>query len=136
MNAARALAAAGLDNDQVRRALQPIRPESVNLYPASSLLKSLWGEGISAITLWRWVFIDPEVLHGDPGRLGRLVLHELVHLRQIDTQGWVRFLVRYGTDYLRGRLRGLSHREAYREIGVEREAREVAARLGGSATPI
>ncbi|MGH8945608.1 MAG: hypothetical protein ACRDVL_05625 [Acidimicrobiia bacterium] len=135
MNAARALAAADLDRDEVRLALHPIHPEAVNLYPASPLLKRLWGEGITGITLWKWVFVDPDVLDGDPGRLGRLALHELFHLRQIAERGLPRFLLSYAGDYIRGRLRGFGHSEAYREIGVEQEAREATGRLSGP-TPI
>lgn len=131
MNAARALARGGLDTDEVRLALHPIRPESVNLYPASPLLRSAWGEGVSAMTLWRWVFVHPEVLNGDPERLGRLAVHELLHLRQISELGLGGFLLRYSLDYLRGRLRRLGHHRAYEEIALEREAREATARLGG-----
>lgn len=131
MNAAGALARSGLDTDDVRLALHPIRPESINLYPASQLLMSAWGEGVSAITLWRWVFVHPEVLNGDPGRLGRLAIHELLHLRQIAELGLGGFLWRYSVDYLRGRLRRLGHHLAYEEIALEREAREATAQLGG-----
>lgn len=135
MNASRALSAAGLDTDEVRLALHPVHPESVNLYPASPFLRAVWGEGISAITLWRWIFVDPALLEGDPERLGRLALHELTHLRQIVERGWRRFLLDYSADYLRGRFRGLGHHRSYREIGLEKEAREATARLSGS-TPI
>jgi len=131
VNAAKALARAGLDTDDLRLALHPIRPESVNLYPASPLLRSAWGERVSAMTLWRWVFVDPEVLNGDPARLGTLAIHELLHLRQISELGLARFLGRYLLDYLRGRLRRLGHQRSYEEIGLEREAREATARLGG-----
>lgn len=131
MNAARVLSAAGLDTGAVRLALHPIHPESVNLYPAGPLLRAVWAEGVKGMTLWRWVFIDPEVLAGDPGRLGRLALHELVHLRQIADLGWGRFLWTYLRDYLRSRLRGLGHQSAYHQIGLEREAREVSAGLAG-----
>lgn len=129
MNAARALSGAGLDTDQVRLALHPIHPESVNLYPAGPLLRAIWAEGVKGMTLWRWVFIDPGVFEGSPVPLGRLTLHELVHLRQISELGWRRFLSNYLRDYLRGRLGGHGHQEAYRQIGLEREAREVTARL-------
>lgn len=131
MNAGRALSAAGLDTDEVRLALHPVHPESVNLYSASSFLRALWPEGIRAMTLWRWVLIDPALLEGDPKRLGRLALHELLHLRQIAELGWGRFLWRYSTDYLGGRRRGIGHQEAYRQIVFEREARETTARLEG-----
>lgn len=136
MNAARALSRAGLDTDAVRLALHPVRPESVNLYPASPLIKSLWGEGVRAMTLWRWVLVDAEVLGADDERLGMLALHELLHLRQISELGLGRFLWRYLTDYALGRARRLGHQRAYREIGLEREARETANHLGGRSRPI
>lgn len=129
MNAARALDAAGLDTDRVRRTLHPVDPERINLYPASRLLRSLWGEGIQGITLGRWVFVDPAALEGDPRRLGRLALHELFHLRQIAQLGLARFLWRYLADYARGRFERLGHDTAYREIGFEREARRITAEL-------
>lgn len=132
MNAARAISRAGLDTDAVRLAIHPIHPESVNLYPASPLLRSLWGNGISAITLWRWVFVDPEVLVGDEEMLGRLTLHELIHLRQISDMGLGRFLWRYLRDYVRGRSHKLGHHESYRGIGLEREARELTVDLSRS----
>lgn len=131
MNAARALSRAGLDTDAIRLAIHPIHPESVNLYPASPLLRRLWGQGIGAITLWRWVFVDPEVLGGDEERLGRLTVHELIHLRQISDLGLGRFVWRYLSDYLRGRSHRLGHQESYRAIGLEQEATEVTAALGG-----
>lgn len=132
MNAARAISRAGLDTGAVRLAIHPIQPESVNLYPASPLLRRLWGEGISAITLWRWVFVDPKVLGGDEETLGRLTVHELIHLRQISDMGLGRFLWRYLRDYLRGRSHKLGHHESYRGIGLEREATELAVELSRS----
>lgn len=136
MNAARALSRAGLDTEQVRLALHPIRPQSVNLYPASSVVRSLWGAGVSAMTLGRWVLIDPDALDGDPVTLGRLTLHELFHLRQIAELGLARFLVRYLTDYFRGRLRRQSHRDAYLGVGLEWEARRLATELAAGTSPI
>jgi hypothetical protein len=81
------------------------------------------------MTLGRWVFVDPKVLRGDPESLGRLVVHELVHVRQFSDLGLVGFFVRYLADYVRGRLRGLNHREAYRQNLFEEEARQTTADL-------
>jgi hypothetical protein len=52
-----------------------------------------------------------------------LLAHELVHIRQYRKLGWLRFLWAYGVEYFAGRLQGLSHRQAYRAISFEREAR-------------
>jgi len=41
----------------------------------------------------------------------------------------VGFLGRYGSDYLRGRRQGLSHREAYLNIALEEEARRVQSQV-------
>lgn len=129
MNAARALSRAGLNTEEILLALHPIDPQRINLYPASSLLRSLWAKGIHGITLGTGVFVDPAILDGDPQRLGRLTLHELTHLRQISDLGLGRFLWRYLSDYARGRLRHLCHDDAYREIGLEAEARRITDQL-------
>lgn len=51
-----------------------------------------------------------------------LLHHELEHVRQYREQGFLRFLRRYLTDYLRLRLRGWGHDAAYRRIPAEVEA--------------
>jgi hypothetical protein len=56
-----------------------------------------------------------------------LLVHELVHVRQWADFGVFGFLRRYLADYLRGRFKGLGHREAYLAIGFEQEARRLAA---------
>jgi hypothetical protein len=56
----------------------------------------------------------------------RLLRHELVHVRQWRELGPVRFSVRYVGSYLRARLSGLSHRDAYLQIPFEVEARALA----------
>jgi Domain of unknown function (DUF4157) len=74
--------------------------------------------GVAGMTLGRWVLLRRGHEH-DAGLLG----HELVHVRQWRELGAARFLWRYLGAYGRGRLRGLSHREAYAAIPFEREAR-------------
>jgi hypothetical protein len=58
----------------------------------------------------------------------RLLAHELVHVRQWRELGVPRFLWRYLSDYFRGRLRGLNHRDAYLAIPLEVEARAETGR--------
>ena len=52
----------------------------------------------------------------------RLLAHELSHVAQYRRFGAAAFLGRYVGEYLRGRLDGLDHRQAYRAISFEREA--------------
>lgn len=80
-----------------------------------------WLPGTSATTVGRWIVIRRERLT-DPG----LVAHELVHVRQWRELGMVGFLRRYLSDYLRGRRRGLGHHDAYRQIALEVEARQLS----------
>ena len=128
MNAGRILRDAGYDTDALRVRISPVNPDHVNVWPASRPMRRLWRPGIRGVTLWKWVFVDPELLRGDRGPLARLVIHELVHLRQLTDDGYIRFTARYMTEYLKGRLRGKDRRQAYLDIPAESEAREVTAR--------
>ena len=58
----------------------------------------------------------------------RLLRHELVHVRQWREFGFVGFLVRYLSAYLRWRGRGYPHWGAYRRIPLEVEAEWEARR--------
>lgn len=128
MNAGRILREAGYDTDALRVRLSPVNPDQVNIWPASSWLRRLWRSGIKGVTLWKWVFVDPDVMRGDRKRLARLVIHELVHLRQLVDSGYVAFTVRYVSEYLQGRVEGKDGRQAYLDISAEAEAREMTAR--------
>jgi hypothetical protein len=54
-----------------------------------------------------------------------LLAHEAAHVAQYQRLGTATFLWAYVWEYLRGRLQGLSHQQAYSEISFEREARRV-----------
>ena len=129
MNVGRLLTETGRDSDLLRVAIDPVRPEQLGLKAASPLMMRLWGSGIQAMTIRNWIFVDPKILNGDLDVLSRLVIHELVHVRQWHDLGVVGFMRRYATDYLQGRRRGLGHRDAYLNIGLEEEARQIQARL-------
>lgn len=58
-----------------------------------------------------------------------LLAHELVHVRQYRELGAWRFRWAYLREYVAGRLRGLSHDAAYRNISFERTARDVEAHV-------
>lgn len=131
MNAGRILRQVGFDNDELRTAVAPVDPDAVNVWPASRVMMCLWRKGISGVTIRNWVFVDPALLRGDPVRLGRLVIHELVHVRQFKDSGYIPFSLRYVYGYLRGILRGKNLREAYLDIPAEQEARAVTEALVG-----
>jgi hypothetical protein len=79
--------------------------------------------GVAGMTLGRFVLLRRDHLE-DEG----LFQHELVHVRQWRELGAPRFLWRYLSAYVRGRLRGLGHQAAYRSIPLEVEARELTGR--------
>lgn len=115
----------GRDSAALRVRLLPLLPDQVSVrsFPARVPLPR-W---VAAITLPWCVYVRRDLLGGDPDRLARLIVHELVHARQWRTHGPVGFLRRYLADYLRGRVRRLSHREAYLRIRLEEEASRIAA---------
>ena len=128
MNAARILELGGVDLEELRPELGPVRPEQINVWPAAKFVRLLWRSGIRGVTLWRLVLADPAILDEDPKRRARFVVHELVHVRQFTELGYLRFTARYVKEYVAGRLRGQNHNTAYRAISAEIEARDIAAR--------
>jgi len=52
----------------------------------------------------------------------RLVAHEEIHIKQINTDGYLKFYWTYLLDYLKLRVSGLGHNQAYRSIPYEKEA--------------
>ena len=79
--------------------------------------------GADAITLGRLIILRRAVA-GD----SRLLRHELVHVRQWRELGVLRFLAQYLGAYLRLRMRGHGHRQAYLRIPLEEEAYREARR--------
>jgi len=129
VNAGRVLAEAGVDTDELRVLIHPIQPEQVWLRSATAVMMRFWGSGIQALTVRRWIFVDPRLLNGDRAKLSLLIIHELVHVRQWSDLGVIGFLSSYLGSYLRGRRDGLNHRDSYRAIDLEVEAREIQARF-------
>jgi len=129
VNAGRVLTEAGVDTDELRVLIHPIQPEQVWLRSATPLMIRFWGSGIQAMTVRRWIFVDPGLLNGDRAKLSLLIIHELVHVRQWSDLGVLGFLSSYLGSYLRGRRNGLNHRDSYRAIDLEVEAREIQARF-------
>ena len=80
----------------------------------------------NAITFGRRVFLSPGAaaeIAADERRARALLAHELTHVRQYRRYGMAAFLGRYLGEYLRARLGGVSHGDAYRAISYEREAK-------------
>jgi hypothetical protein len=80
--------------------------------------KLLLRGGYRAITLWPFVFLADRSLNGN----SRLMRHERIHLRQQAELAVILFYIIYVYDYLMGRIKGLDHDRAYRNIRFEREA--------------
>jgi hypothetical protein len=80
------------------------------------------------VTHGNFVFVDGEMIRGDRDRLAKLVIHELIHVRQYRSAGYIRFVMSYLQEYWLARIGGKSPYEAYRDISHEREARELASR--------
>lgn len=88
------------------------------------------------ITLGRFVCLDRDL---PPNGASHLLAHELTHARQWAELGVVGFLTRYLGGFARGVTRHRRWHPAYRDIGLEQEARAHAdawaQRRGGTAGP-
>ncbi len=129
VTATRVLSSLGVDEIEVGHLVGLGDLGAVTVSTAPPLLRRIWLGPVSAMTLGRRIFIAGEILGGDREALSRVILHELVHVRQWKAEGGWRFLSRYVLLYLSGRLRGRSHRDAYAEIPFEAEARLLADRI-------
>lgn len=131
MNAGRLLRSTGYDSEALRTRIAPVDPDRINIWPASRVFRRMWRHGVRGVTSGSFVFVDVEMIRGDPDQLARLVIHELVHVRQFRAAGFRRFVYTYLKEYWTGRLAGKSPHQAYRDIPHEREARELTARTVG-----
>jgi hypothetical protein len=74
----------------------------------------------SAVTIGHTVYYA-----GKPDQVSeRLRRHEMIHIRQYQDMGKLKFLFRYFKEYLGSRLRGNDHKAAYYSISFEKEAYE------------
>jgi len=87
--------------------------------PLPRLARLFLPRNVVAITLGRRIWIARAL---PPAELEVVLRHEMVHVRQMEQLGVPRFLWRYLGEYVRNRLRGMSHDQAYRAISFEREA--------------
>lgn len=115
---------AGLDRTTVARLVGPLDFERIVVRPAPAVMRRLWLGPVAAMTLGRRIFLGED--KHSPTEFRRLLVHELVHVRQWRQAGATGFVRRYIGDYLRGRLGGSGHEDAYRNIRYEAEARRIS----------
>jgi hypothetical protein len=130
VTAGEAVDAAGIDRDLLAAALPRVDPDAIRVRAAAPWFRALWAEGITAMALPWGIYLHPRHFERPPSELGALMVHELAHIdqwRRLGPWGWARS---YLGDYLSGRRRRLGHHGAYRAIGLEVEARDVARRIG------
>jgi hypothetical protein len=85
-------------------------------------LRPFLARGVVAITLGRTVYVLPGYAQRAPEAFERLLRHELVHVRQVNRLGLVRFLGQYAGEFARHWLAERSVHRAYRKISFEVEA--------------
>ena len=111
-----------------------VDPATVRVRVARPWFRRLWVKGIAAVALPHGIFVQPAVMErfrsgAEPGRGGKLIVHELMHIEQWRRLGAARHIMQYSADYLRSRFKGLSHWESYRAVRLEVEARDAAATI-------
>ena len=121
--------ASGIPGDAIAAELPDVDPSTIPVWRAARWFRALWAPGITAVAMPWGIYLHPDRLAEPLGSLGPLVVHELTHIQQwrrLGALGWARS---YLGDYLRARRRGSAHRDAYRAIALEVEARDVARRV-------
>ncbi len=83
----------------------------------NSRIPPLCGEW--ATTIYPFIFLKAG-LSADQERI--ILSHEMIHVAQVERLGWLRFYTSYIVYYIKGRLKGLSHKDAYLAIPFEAEA--------------
>jgi hypothetical protein len=141
LSAGRVLRESGIDPADVRRELPTVEPYAVRIRVAPRLLRLVWARGIVAMALPWGVFVTPatfaKMAEGAAAdSMGPLVVHELAHLDQFARLGVIRHVVLYLGDYLRARLTGSRHWDAYRAVRLEVDARRIAGRLRKTRGPV
>jgi hypothetical protein len=118
-----AVLAAGIDGSDLPAA-------GVSIVPMPRIMQALVGRHVRAMTLRRTILVSPGEFDGVVrGTSKQLLAHELIHVGQWGRDGVVGFVVWYVGDYVRLRVIGLDHADAYRHIGYEYAAYAGAARI-------
>jgi len=130
-SAAEPLDAAGIDRTMLTATLPTVDPSRIPVWAAPGWFRLFWARGITAVAMPWGIYVHPDRLAVPLARLGPLMVHELSHIEQWRRLGPIGWLRAYLGDYLRGRRSGLEHHAAYRAIGLEVEARDIAGRFAG-----
>ena len=80
---------------------------------------------VAGITLGAYVFLAETSLL----QRKALLAHEAVHVAQIETQGLLLFLIRYVTEWIGKRVRGMNDEDAYLALRDEVQARAVELKV-------
>lgn len=93
---------------------------------------------VVAVTIGKTIYLSRAVSGWPVEQIERTMRHEMVHVRQAMSLGVVRFLTRYGLEYVRNRISGMEPHTAYLAISFECEARtaeeEIQAWIDASGT--
>ncbi|MBT8212327.1 MAG: hypothetical protein KJN71_04185 [Acidimicrobiia bacterium] len=119
----------GVSLPAVEDRLPHVDPGTVEVRPAGRAFRMTWAKGIVAVAMPWGIYVHPGTLDKAPEDLARLIVHELVHIEQWRREGGAGHLRQYVGDYLRGRRARKGHWGSYRDIGLEIEARQVAAEI-------
>lgn len=77
--------------------------------------------GQRAVTIYPFILFEHSLAHYVLFDVN-VLKHEMIHVRQIERDGFLKFYFKYLFQYLRGRLWGKAHWLSYMEIEYEREA--------------
>jgi hypothetical protein len=118
-----ALEAGSIDPSDLARVAPRVDPERLLVREAQPWFERIVLRNSAAIALPYVVYMRASVYTRPRAQLTGLVIHELVHVDQWREEGYVRFALSYLTQYLKERMRGRAHDEAYRAISYEVDAR-------------
>lgn len=125
MTAGDIITEAGLDLRMLRAKLPNTDPFTVPVVAAPAWLERVWRPWVKGSAGLRRIFVRPELLD-DPSTIGRVVVHELVHVDQWRRYGRIGFLARYVGGYLEGLVAHRGFDAAYRSVTLEVEAMRIA----------
>lgn len=82
-------------------------------------MKESWGK--LGMMIFPFILINKK-LKSTPEKLERVINHEKIHILQCLEMLVIPFHVWYGIEYIIGRIKGMKHNDAYRNISFEKEA--------------
>ena len=119
-----ALEAGGIDLERAAAVTPGVDPEITLVREARAWFEKVYLSNSAAIAFPHVIYMHTRLYRLPRAEVARLVLHELVHVSQWQSEGKLRFLAIYVFDYLRGRLRRIGHQRSYEAIRYEVKARE------------